>query len=163
MKASNILFIVTLLVVVLYSCKKDDDIDTEKPDIDLTIPGAFPANCDTMYFGESFNFNALFKDNYELGSFSIDIHNNFDGHSHSTEITQCESDPEKDPVNPYVFIDDYDIPVGLKEYNAVMSISIPAGNTDGLYDEGDYHFFISLTDKEGWSAQKGLNIKLLHR
>jgi hypothetical protein len=29
------------------------------------------------------------------------------------------------------------------------------------FDPGDYHFFISLTDREGWSAQKGLNIKVL--
>ena len=43
---------------------------------------------------------------------------------------------------------------------AAMAIAL-SGN--GLYDEGDYHFFISLTDKEGWSAQKGLSVKMLHR
>jgi hypothetical protein len=105
----------------------------------------------------------LFTDNAELGSYSIDIHNNFDHHSHSTEVTECSLDPIKDPVNPFLFIEDYNIPAGQSDYQTNMSISIPSSNGNGVYDEGDYHFFISLTDKEGWSAQKGLSIKMLHR
>jgi hypothetical protein len=66
-------------------------------------------------------------------------------------------------VNPWLFIENFDIPAGLNEFETNQSISIPASNDKGLYDEGDYHFFISLTDKEGWSAQKGLSIKILHR
>ena len=55
-----------------------------------------------------------FTDNAELGSYSINIHNNFDHHSHSTEVEECNMDPVKEPVNPYVFIQDYDIPGRLK-------------------------------------------------
>lgn len=151
-----------LLLIFFISCEKKDEIDKEKPIIDLTIPDAFPVNCDTLYFGESFNFKALFTDNVELGSYSIDIHNNFDHHSHSTEVTECNLDPIKAPVNPFLFIEDYDIPDGQSEYKTNMSISIPSGDENGNFDEGDYHFFISLTDKEGWSTQKGLSIKILH-
>jgi hypothetical protein len=145
------------------SCKKEEETDKEKPAIDLTIPGAFPVNCDTLYFGESSDLKILFSDNFELGSYSIGIHHNFDHHSHCTEVTVCSLDPIKDPVNPFTYIEDYNIPAGLKEYEANVSISIPSGNISGLYEEGDYHFFISLTDKEGWLAQKGLSIKILHR
>jgi hypothetical protein len=145
------------------SCKKDSEIDVIKPEIDLSIQNAFPVNCDTLYFGESFDLNALLTDNVELGSFSIDIHHNFDHHSHSTEVTECQLDPIKDPVNPFLFIEEYDIPDGLAEYEPNESISIPASNTEGAFDEGDYHFFMSLTDSEGWSAQKGLSIKMLYR
>jgi hypothetical protein len=123
-------------------------------------------NCDTLYFGESFDFKVLFSDNSELGStgaFSIDIHNNFDHHSHSTEVTECNLDPIKEPVNPYLFIEDYDIPAGLSEYEVNLSIALPNGDTGGDFDDGDYHFFISLNDKEGWSTQKGLSIKIFHR
>jgi hypothetical protein len=149
----------------LNSCE-EEDIDREKPTIDLSIQDAFPVNCDTLYFGESFVFKALFADNVELGSnraYSIDMHNNFDHHSHSTEVSECNLDPVKAPVNPWLFIENFDIPAGLDEFETNQSISIPATNDNGLYDEGDYHFFISLTDKEGWSAQVGLSIKLLHR
>ena len=153
------LFIVFLIVII--SC--DKDIDTEKPKIENSFLDAFPKNCDTLYFGESFDLTILLTDNRELGSFSIGIHNNFDHHSHSTEVTECSLDPIKDPVNPFVFIENYNIPVGQSDYQTNMSISIPSANVNGVYDEGDYHLFISLTDKEGWSAQMGLSIKMLHR
>ncbi len=154
-----------LLLIFFNSCEKGAEIDKEKPIIDLSIPDAFPVNCDTLYFGETFELKVLFKDNAELGStraFGIDIHNNFDHHSHSTEVTECSLDPIKDPVNPYLFIESFDIPSDLSEYETNLSISIPSGDSNGDYDEGDYHFFISLTDAEGWSAQKGLSIKMLY-
>ncbi|MBN2820488.1 MAG: DUF4625 domain-containing protein [Bacteroidales bacterium] len=166
MKNIKILLAVILLSSFMSSCEKEEEIDKEKPSIDLTIPDVFPLNCDTIYFGESFELKVLFTDNAELGSnkaFSIDIHNNFDHHSHSTEVTECNLGSIKSPVNPFTSINDYDIPIGEKEYQTNLSITIPSGNEEGLYDDGDYHFFISLTDKEGWSAQKGLSIKMLHR
>ena len=160
------IIIPVLLLIIFISCEKGEDIDTEKPVIDLSIQDAFPLNCDTIYFGESFEFKVLFSDNAELGStsaFSIDIHNNFDHHSHSTEVTECTLDPIREPVNPYLFIESFDIPSGLSEYETNLSVSIPSGDENGDYDEGDYHFFISLTDKEGWSTQKGLSIKMVFR
>lgn len=151
------------LLTFSYSCSSDETIDTEKPLIDLSIPGAFPVNCDTLYFGESYQLKLLFTDNVELGSFSIDIHHNFDHHSHSTEVAACDLDPIKDPVNPYVVIDDYEIPSGSTYYETDLSIPIPANDGSDKYDEGDYHFFISLTDHEGWSTQKGISIKIMYR
>jgi len=162
MKNSTIIFIVFLSLLVINSCK-EDDIDKEKPGIDLTIQDAFPVNCDTLYFGEPFTMKVRFNDNAELGSFSIDIHHNFDHHSHSTEVTECNLDPIKLPVNPYLFIQDYDIPAGLSGYVTDLTIALPSGDNNGLFDEGDYHFFISLTDAEGWSAQKGLSVKMVRR
>jgi hypothetical protein len=72
-------------------------------------------------------------------------------------------DDVKEPVNPYVSIEDYDIPEGLDAYETLLEITVPNGNSAGEFDEGDYHFFVSLTDNEGWSAQKGLSIKILRR
>lgn len=164
----NIKFLLALILyaTLLNSCSHDDEIDTEKPSIDLSFEAAFPTNCDTLYFGEPFELKVLFTDNVELGSnntFSIDIHNNFDHHSHSTEVTECNLDPIKDPINPFLFIENYSIPEGLSEYQTEQTMLIPSSNESGLYDDGDYHFFISLTDKEGWSTQKGLSLKILHR
>jgi len=163
MKNFKWILIPVFLLLLFSSCDKDEEADTEKPVIDLNMEDAYPVNCDTIYFGEPFKLKAVFTDNAELGSFSMDIHNNFDHHSHSTEVMDCDMDPVKEPVNPFTFIEDYSIPEGLKEYETDLTVSIPSGNGSGLYDEGDYHFFISLTDKEGWSSQKGLSIKMLHR
>jgi hypothetical protein len=155
--------VLILVLALLFSCENKEAIDKEKPQIDNGFSGAFPMNCDTFYFGEPFILKVKFTDNVELGSFSIDIHNNFDHHSHSTEVSECNLSPVKEPVNPYVLIQDYDIPEGLSEYFTHLSIELPVQNNTGKFDEGDYHFFISLTDKEGWSAQMGLSIKMLHR
>ena len=163
MKSYKFVILPFLLLILVISCEKNGEIDKQKPEIDLSNAGAFPMNCDTLYFGETFIFKVLFTDNVELGSFSIDIHNNFDHHSHSTEVSECYPDPQKKPVNPIVFIQDYSIPEGLKEYETNMSDIVPSANAKGSFDEGDYHFLISLTDKEGWSAQKGLSIKMRHR
>lgn len=150
------------LAIILFSCS-EDAVDDIKPQIDLTIPDAAPVNCDTLYFGESFTMKLKFTDNAELGSFSVELHNNFDHHSHSTEVAQCEFSAMKDPDNPFRFIQDYEIQKGQQEHVTDISISLPSSNDEGSFDEGDYHFFISLTDKEGWSTKKGLSIKMLHR
>lgn len=70
----------------------------------------FPINYDSLYFGETFTLKMLFTDNIELGSLSVDNHNNFDHHSHSTEITKHSLGEFTEPINPFVFINDYDIP-----------------------------------------------------
>jgi len=154
--------VIALFLTGLYSCKKDE-IDDQKPVIDLAGAEIFPLSCDTIYFGEPFTLKLAFTDNKELGSYSINIHDNFDHHSHSTEVTVCEMWPVKTPVNPYVFIDEFSIPSGMTTYQVNQVFEVPLSNSSGLLDEGDYHFFISLTDKEGWSAQKGLSIKMLRR
>ncbi|WP_421918126.1 DUF4625 domain-containing protein [Marinifilum sp.] len=163
MKKKNLILLIAFFVLLATACSDDSEVDTTKPTIDINFEDAFPKNCETIYFGETFVLKLRFSDNVELGSYSIDIHNNFDHHSHSTEVTECDLDPVKEPVIPFVYIEDYSIPTGLKEYETNISISIPSENEGVLLDEGDYHFFISLTDKEGWSTQKGLSIKMLHR
>jgi hypothetical protein len=164
MKTLKTLLIPLFLLAFFVACSDDnDDVDKEKPSIDLSIDGAFPVNCETIYFGEEFEFRVRFADNVELGSYSIDIHNNFNHHAHSTEVTDCDMDPKKMPINPYVFTEDYTIPEGNDEYVTSLKILVPATNDKGDFDDGDYHFFISLTDINGWSTKKGLSIKMRHR
>lgn len=157
------LFVSMVLCCFCVACSENVDIDTEKPVIDLTSQDAFPLNGDTLYFGETFTLKAHFSDNQELGSYSVDIHNNFDHHSHSTEVDDFELDSVKTPVNPFTMIQDYNIPAKSQMYEAELEIALPQDNTSGTYDAGDYHFMISLTDHEGWSVNKGMSIKILHR
>ncbi len=144
-----------LYTSVLLSCSKEER-DDELPEIIMSEAGHFPQNCDTLYLGESFTLRARFKDNVELGSYSIDIHNNFDHHSHSTEMSECPMDPKKTPVNPFRLIEQFDIPEGKREYDAMQVISIPAD-----VDHGDYHLMVRLTDKTGWQAIRGISIKIM--
>lgn len=163
MSKKNILLLPVFFVLMIAGCSDDTEIDSEKPTIDIGFAEAFPTNCDTLYFGETFVVRMKLADNVELGAYSIDIHDNFDHHSHSTEGEACNPDPDKDPVNPYVFINDYKIPEGLAQYETTLSIAVPEGDGTALFDEGDYHFMIQLTDEEGWSVKKRLSIKMLYR
>ena len=155
----------TLLVLtaLLFTACNKEETDQEKPVIDLSADGAFPQNCDTLWLGETFTFRAVFTDNQALGSFIIEIHEDFDHHEHSTETEICEPMPEREPENPFMYLQNFTLAEGLNHYQAVVDITIPEGNTQGPYDEGDYHFFISLTDREGWSEQKGLSVKIMSR
>ncbi|TWI84421.1 uncharacterized protein DUF4625 [Chitinophaga japonensis] len=137
-------------------CSKDkEEVDTVYPEIDLSVAGAFPRQCSSIQRGQAFTFKARFSDNAELGSYSLDVHHNFDHHSHSTEVEECDLEAKKTPVQPFLFIKDYAITAGLQEYVATVEISVPADA-----DPGDYHFMVRLTDKEGWQTMKGLSIKI---
>ncbi len=139
------------------SCDSDKtEIDTEYPVIDVSAANAFPIQCSTITRGQKITFRAKFSDNAQLGSYSLDIHHNFDHHNHSTEVASCNEDPIKKPVNPMLYINSVTIPSGQKSYEAVQEIEIPQN-----IDAGDYHFLIRLTDKEGWQTIKGLSIKIL--
>lgn len=100
-------------------------------------------------------FKIIVTDNMELGSVSVDIHHNFDQHTHSTEVDDCGLDNKKTPVNPLLLIRSIAIPSGNKTYTVILEVDIP---TD--VDPGDYHFMIRATDKEGWQTIKGLSIKI---
>lgn len=152
-----LLSLTLVLSVLLYSCSKTET-DQEYPEIIMDQAGSFPLNCDTLYIGETFSFSALFTDNASLGSYSIEIHNNFDHHTHSTDIDACVIDPDKVPVNPFLTIQEFDIPAGLTRYEAMNEFAVPAG-----VDDGDYHFMIRLTDEEGWQSIKGISVKLVNR
>lgn len=132
----------------------DDKIDTEYPVIDI-VANAFPIQCSEVTRGQKFTFKAKFTDNVALGSYSLDIHHNFDHHNHSTEVNDCVAEPIKKPVKPMLYINSVTIPEGLKSYDATQEINIPED-----IDPGDYHFLIRLTDKEGWQTIKGLSIKI---
>jgi hypothetical protein len=155
MKKVNILI---LIILFAFSSCTDTEKDESLPIIDMNGAVAFPQNCVTVYRGESFSFNALFTDNVELGSFSIEMHNNFDHHAHSTSATECELGAVKTPVKPLLFINEYSIPAGKTSYEATIQINIPAD-----VDTGDYHFMVRLTDASGWQTFKGISMKVAEK
>ncbi|HET6243387.1 MAG: DUF4625 domain-containing protein [Bacteroidetes bacterium] len=75
----NNLKLVLIALLAITSCKKKDDI---KPLIELESP----VTEQTFKPGEEIVFKAVFKDNIELAQFKIDIHDDFDGHSHKVAI-----------------------------------------------------------------------------
>lgn len=154
------LILYSLLYLLFAACSSDDDDnkDMEKPSIDMSAVNAFPQNCVVLYRGESFPFRAVFTDNNELGNYNIEIHNNFDQHSHSTDNVECDLDPKKTPVKAFVYNQDFSISAGKNRFEANNEIFIPAD-----IDTGDYHFMVRLTDKAGWQELRAVSLKIKDR
>lgn len=157
MKSRGLLVSCLLLAVFFSNCSKDktEPVDTIYPEINMDFPAAFPKQCSVVKRGEKFLFKALLSDNGQLGSLNVDIHHNFDHHTHSTELLECEMSPVKQAVKPFLLIKNIVIPAGLKSYQVNAEIEVPVD-----VDPGDYHFMIRLTDKEGWQTIKGLSVKI---
>ena len=148
-----------LLLCAFCACGGSDD--DEKKDMQLPVIGeqgivANPVDCQQYHRGDTIPFHYVMSDDYELGAYNIEIHNNFDHHTHSTTSVECPMDDKKTPRNPWVYNRNFAIPAGLRTYDARQDIAIPAD-----IDAGDYHFMIRLTDAAGWQQLHAVAVKIL--
>ncbi len=143
-----------LLVGVLCACSSDEStLDNTAPTI--VVEGTFPQPCEVLERGNTHNFVLKFSDNLELGSFTVDIHHNFDQHSHGTSAEECEEDEPKQAIKPFLLVHSDKIPAGNKSYTVTVPVNIPND-----VDPGDYHLKVDVTDKTGWQSQRRMSIKL---
>lgn len=147
-----------LLLGTLCACggsDEDSPRDMTYPTITDTGITANPVNCQVYQRGTTIPFAYVFTDDTELGAFNVEIHNNFDHHTHSTSAEECPMDANKTPVKPWVYNQDYSIPSGQRTFTARFDIAIPSD-----IDAGDYHFMIRLTDHAGWQQLHSVSIKI---
>lgn len=151
-------FLALLLVTLITACSSDnsDDKDLEKPTITINYSDGFPQACEVLTKGETYNFKALVTDNLELASYSIDIHNNFDHHTHDDQEGDCDLDAIKEADNPFIFMQNYTLEAGLTSYEIDHNIAIPSD-----IDTGDYHCSFSITDATGWQSITSIDIKIV--
>lgn len=133
-----------------------DDRDMEQPSIVESDMATCPVDCEQFHPGDTIRFCYRFTDNVELGNYNIEVHNNFDHHTHSTSAVECDLEADKEPVNPWLYNHDFHIPASSRDYTAHLDIPIPADA-----DPGDYHFMVRLTDAAGWQQLRSVAIKLL--
>jgi len=127
----NWLFVGSL---ILSACSVDPSIDLDPPHIEVNDP----ADGSKAEAGSYILFNALFSDNQALGTFSIDIHNAFDGHSHG----RIQEDPD---LIKFSFRKNYDLPPVTAHLIALpQDILVPAET-----QAGPYHFIVQAIDAEG--------------
>ena len=152
----NIIYSIMLLCA-LCACSSDDDEqkDMQQPVISDQGITANPIDCQQYHRGDMIPFHYVMTDNEELGNYNIEIHNNFDHHTHSTTSVECPIDAQKQPQSPWVYNSDHTIPAGQRQYDARVDITIPAD-----IDPGDYHFMVRLTDRAGWQQLHAVAIKI---
>ena len=144
-----------LFALVLVSCT-ETEIDEEKPTITVNYAGGFPQTCENFRLGQSYAIKAKVTDNLELASYSIEMHHNFDHHTHDDQQGSCQLEPVTTPVNPFVFSSSERISEGLTSYELEIDLIIP----DGV-DTGDYHLALSVTDVTGWQARTSVDVKIV--
>ncbi|MDR3218054.1 MAG: DUF4625 domain-containing protein [Dysgonamonadaceae bacterium] len=145
MKLKIVFFICLMAIfsIVLNSCKEDSD--TTKPVINLIEP----AEGDALQIGgeNGVHFEVEFSDNEMLASYKVNIHSNFDGHTHARASGASV------------------------DYEFEKSWSISGKNADIYHHEitipenatpGDYHLMVYCTDAAGNESHIAVNVALSH-
>ena len=153
----KILFIALALLLSAISCSTDgnSEIDEEKPTITINYDSGFPQPCMELKRGETYEFRARTTDNAALASYSLDIHHNFDHHTHDEHSAECDLGAVKEPENPLLYLENFSIEGSPAEYEIVIPVAIPEDA-----DTGDYHTHFSVTDETGWQSRVTIDIKI---
>lgn len=133
MKQINLFFFGVFFLAFLAACNKDDDtvpVDRTPPTVrDVTL------NDQTENIvvepGSTMHFDAVFEDDERLGQYKIDIHNDFDGHTHG-RLADI----------PFELSQTYDL-IGRTQ-TVHEDIAIPEDATPG-----PYHFTLQFFDAAG--------------
>ncbi len=141
--------------LALVSCT-ETEIDEEKPIITVNYAGGFPQTCENLSRGQSYTIKAKVADNLELASYSIEMHHNFDHHTHDDQEDPCELEPITTAVNPFNFSTNNNVPEGLTNFEIEAVVTIPT-----TIDTGDYHLALSVTDVTGWQARTSVDVKIV--
>lgn len=143
---TSVFVFVFVSTFVLSSCNNDDDIDTTAPTIELDEP----EDGDELLIGKSIHFECDFKDNVMLGSYMIEIHNNFDGHSHKAPSRAAGEEP-------FFIKKSYDLSGLRNSHVHHHDILIPE-----TAQEGNYHLVVYCTDAAGNQSLVAREIILSH-
>ena len=154
----------------LMSCE-NESLDNEKPVITVIEP----MEDEIVMPGSTVHFEVRFTDNVALGSYKVDIHSAFDGHTHSTAVNGAIRIDQT--VSSDYGVEKYDIrtrqatdsvafektwmesdfialgetPIAGKKQADVahQHIVIPADVNGQPLREGHYHFIVYSTDQAG--------------
>ena len=134
------ILILLLISSIFAGCifSSDDLIDITAPEINVLEPH----ERDELAAGEFITFDATFMDDLELGSYSIDVHDNLDGHGHG-RIAQPKDDPG---LERWIFKKNYEIPEGYIMYAAQHDDDILIAENAMA---GPYHFIVQAVDQAG--------------
>ncbi len=144
-----------VFVLQLSSCIEKKDTVEERPRVEILSPRP----CDTLRFGEVYEFQIRITDNTGLGNLSMDVHNNFGHHNHGGHQS-CNMDAVKEAVRPYFESWIFSLPENEKEYTFKEMIKI---NDSLRFDQGDYHFHLYVTDNEGYQVFTTFDVKIQNR
>ena len=103
MKNLSIKLIALFTLTFFASCSNDDDeiLDSEKPEITINDP----VENEVFQVGGELHFDIDLSDNDALASYKVDIHNNFDGHTHSGVLNNTVGTKQASTISPWAYKD----------------------------------------------------------
>jgi len=122
--------VLCLFATLFFACDKDSE-DVSKPVINLIEP----EDGDSLKIGAAVHFEMELSDNTELRSYKVDIHSNFDGHTHTKTATETVD---------FTYSRSWDVSELKNTLVHHHEITIPVNAT-----EGNYHLMVYCTDKAG--------------
>lgn len=117
----------------LFVACSDDDNDTTKPVIVINEPEDEGA----IKTGSLLHLDMDLSDDVMVASYKVDIHNNFDGHTHTSASTKADGDS-------ITFTYNQSFDVNQKNHHVHDHIEIPI-----LARQGKYHVVVYCTDTSG--------------
>ena len=142
---NNFLFLVIFSVITFFSlfASCHDDGDTTKPVIDLIEPEEDAV----LQIGDKVHFEMEVSDNEMLSSYKVEIHPNFDGHTHNRTTRTTD----------FYFERTWDLSGKKNDDIHHHDIVIPGDATPG-----HYHLMVYCTDAAGNQASLTRDIELSH-
>ena len=161
MKKLFLVSIVLLSTFVMISCEKNKK-DTEKPTIKLIEP----ENGDALKPSDKgIHFEVEFADNEALGSYKVNIHPAFDGHTHEQAAPQFAAGDSIAFEKTWLeseFIAAGEQSISGKRNTTIHhhKIVIPTTVNGKPLKEGNYHFMVTCLDKAGNEKFVVHNVKI---
>lgn len=151
MKTTLKLFLPVIAAALVTSCSSDDNtvVDTQSP----TIAVGEPHNEEEVAPGEELHIEAVFTDNVALASYKIEIHEDFDDHTHAINKSEHEN-------NPWSYDEVFQIPAGQSSFEAIHHLDVPTEINGMSISEGAYHVGIYVTDTAGNEEQAFLEVHI---
>jgi len=145
MESRKMKFVFTVGLLGLFgmiSCdESSDEIDTTAPSIELLDP----VNGEYMSAGGYAHFEANLSDDIELATYNLEIHENFDSHSHG-RLAATNDDPS---LIKWSYKQSFQVPSGSQEYMAVHEDEIEIAQNAMA---GPYHYIVQAIDASGNST-----------
>lgn len=156
------LYLAVLAASVFITSCSDEDVDNMKPTIKLVAP----VDDQVLHPGSELHFECEFADDVELRSYKVEIHNNFDGHTHE-HATVLKSAGEEHG-HPWAYSKSWDFEAGQKNaaihhHEIVVPQTILVDGVEEEVAEGNYHLGVYCMDAAGNESKVFVDIVIEHQ
>ncbi|MDR3252152.1 MAG: DUF4625 domain-containing protein [Tannerella sp.] len=151
MRIFKYLFTVSFAISALsLSTSCDTESDTTPPVINLIEP----ENDELLHIGGEVHFEMELSDDEGLKSYKVEIHNNFNSHTHELTVRSAGEDEN---TTPFAFNKSWDVSGKKNASIHHLEIVIPENATPG-----HYHFMVYCTDEAGNESHAVREVELSH-